>query len=108
MTCPNPAFGENVGIYTAQDKGKVKALEARGTVGRFLMCDTWWTGVTHIVTPQDGDFVIMKGLKPLRADPDMVQLAKPVVVPEGWSDLAVQALATLWTVIRIPNGNPLW
>eukprot|EP00971_Amphidinium_carterae_P301830 5996552-Amphidinium_carterae.1 len=72
------------------------------------MCDTWWTGVTQIVTLQDGDYTIVKGLKPLKADPDMVQLAKPAVVPEGWSDLAVQALATLWTVIRIPNGNPLW
>eukprot|EP00971_Amphidinium_carterae_P174649 3461900-Amphidinium_carterae.2 len=46
ITHPNPAFGENVGIYTSQDKGKVKALEPRGTVGFFLMCDTWWTGVT--------------------------------------------------------------
>eukprot|EP00971_Amphidinium_carterae_P256264 5088050-Amphidinium_carterae.2 len=108
ITYPTPAFGENVGVYAPQDKGKVKALEPRGTVGRFLMCDTWWTGATHIVMPQDGDYTIMKGLKPLRADPDMVQLATPVVVPEGWSDLAVQALATLWTVIRIPNGNPLW
>eukprot|EP00971_Amphidinium_carterae_P040758 799753-Amphidinium_carterae.1 len=72
------------------------------------MCDIWWTGVKHIVTSEDGDFTIKKGLKPLRADPDMVQLAKPVVVPEGWSDIAVQALASLWTVIMIPNGDALW
>eukprot|EP00971_Amphidinium_carterae_P221148 4390528-Amphidinium_carterae.1 len=26
---PNPAFGENVGIYTSQDKHKVKSLEPR-------------------------------------------------------------------------------
>eukprot|EP00971_Amphidinium_carterae_P176007 3488961-Amphidinium_carterae.1 len=38
----------------------------------------------------------------------MVQLAKPVVVPEGWSDIAVHALASLWTVIMIPNGDALW
>eukprot|EP00971_Amphidinium_carterae_P284591 5650288-Amphidinium_carterae.1 len=40
----------------------------------------------------------------------MVQLAKPVVVPEAWSDIAVQALASLWTVIMIPNanGDALW
>eukprot|EP00971_Amphidinium_carterae_P197272 3915687-Amphidinium_carterae.1 len=38
----------------------------------------------------------------------MVQLAKPVVVPEGWSGIAVHALASLWTVIMIPNGDALW
>eukprot|EP00971_Amphidinium_carterae_P274825 5453353-Amphidinium_carterae.2 len=41
------------------------------------MCDTWWTGVTHIVTPEDGDMVIKRGLKPLRADPDIVQQMLP-------------------------------
>eukprot|EP00971_Amphidinium_carterae_P272549 5409816-Amphidinium_carterae.1 len=64
--------------------------------------------MTHIVTPEDGDFLIKKGLKPLRADPAMVQLAKPVVIPEGWSDIAVQALASLWTVIIMPVGDALW
>eukprot|EP00971_Amphidinium_carterae_P333164 6467731-Amphidinium_carterae.1 len=72
------------------------------------MCDTWWTGVTHILASEDGSSVIVKGLKPLRAEPNMVQLAKPVDIPPGWSDLAVQALASLWTVINIPNGSPLW
>eukprot|EP00971_Amphidinium_carterae_P316052 6282219-Amphidinium_carterae.1 len=77
MTYPNPAFGETVGIYTSQDKGKVKALEPRGTVGRFLMCDTWWTdGVTHIVTSEDGDLTIKKGLKPLRL---MIQRSSMIV-----------------------------
>eukprot|EP00971_Amphidinium_carterae_P076998 1521283-Amphidinium_carterae.1 len=95
-----------VGVWTSQDKHKTKALDPRGSLGRFLMCDTWWTGVTHILASEDGDSVIVKGLKPLRAEPNMVQLAKPVDVPPGWSDLAVQALASLWTVIHIPNGSP--
>eukprot|EP00971_Amphidinium_carterae_P255300 5068211-Amphidinium_carterae.1 len=46
---PNPAFGKNVGIYTSQNKHMVKLLEPCGMVGKFLMCDTWWTGVAHIV-----------------------------------------------------------
>eukprot|EP00971_Amphidinium_carterae_P155342 3080783-Amphidinium_carterae.1 len=74
---PNPAFGKNVEIYTSQDKQKVKSLEPRGMVGRFLMCNTWWTGAAHIFTQEEEEFIVNKGLKPIRADPDMVQLAKP-------------------------------
>eukprot|EP00971_Amphidinium_carterae_P290319 5764235-Amphidinium_carterae.4 len=92
-----------VGVWTSQDKKKTKALEPKGSVGRFLTCDTWWTGVTEIVTTdEDGDSVIVRGLKLLRAEPDMVKLSQPVPIPPGWSDLAVQALASLWTVILLP------
>eukprot|EP00971_Amphidinium_carterae_P144927 2871537-Amphidinium_carterae.1 len=95
-----------VGVWTSPDKKKQKTLDPCGSVGRFLMCDTC---VTHILVPDaDGDDAIVKGLKPLKALPEIVQHSQPVEIPPGWSDLAVQALAALWTVIRIPTGNPLW
>eukprot|EP00971_Amphidinium_carterae_P073466 1452579-Amphidinium_carterae.1 len=31
-----------------------------------------------------------------------------VEIPIGWSDLAVTALSTLWTVVHVPSGSPLW
>eukprot|EP00971_Amphidinium_carterae_P078244 1547981-Amphidinium_carterae.1 len=93
--------------HTTTNRQKGEVLEPRGMVGRFLMCDTWWTEV-HILAQEEGEFIVKKGLKPIRADTDMVQLAEPVVVSEGWSDLAVYALASLWAVIMISNGDPLW
>eukprot|EP00971_Amphidinium_carterae_P173033 3430218-Amphidinium_carterae.3 len=65
VTYPHPAFGEMVGGWTSQDKKKAKALDPRGSVGRFLSCDTWWT-------------------------------------------VAVTALASLWTVMLIPNASCKW
>eukprot|EP00971_Amphidinium_carterae_P037156 730153-Amphidinium_carterae.2 len=98
-----------VGVWTSQDNKKTKALDPKGIDGRFFTCDTWWTGVTELLTTgDDGDSVTAKGLKPLRAEPDMVKLSQPVAVPPGWTDLAVQALASLWTVILLPLGEPLW
>ncbi len=41
LPCPHPVFGETVGIWKSQDKDKVKALEPRGAIGRFLRCATW-------------------------------------------------------------------
>eukprot|EP00971_Amphidinium_carterae_P350989 6491841-Amphidinium_carterae.3 len=86
---PHPAFGEMVGVWTSQDKKKTKALDPKGSV-------------EILTTDEEGDSVIVKGLKPLRAEPDMVKLSQPVAIPLGWSDLAVQALASLWTVIADP------
>eukprot|EP00971_Amphidinium_carterae_P110014 2179090-Amphidinium_carterae.1 len=64
-----------IGIWTSQDKKKTKALDPKDSIGRFLTCDTWWTGITEILTTdEEGDSVIAKGLKPLRAEPDMVKL----------------------------------
>eukprot|EP00971_Amphidinium_carterae_P054305 1069858-Amphidinium_carterae.1 len=92
VTYPHPAFGEMVGVWTSQGKKKTKALDPKGSVGRFLTCDTWWTGVTEILTTdEDGRFSLCEKIEAIAS-----------------RTRHVQALASLWTVIVLPRGEPLW
>eukprot|EP00971_Amphidinium_carterae_P228294 4528253-Amphidinium_carterae.1 len=55
VTYPHPTVAEMIGIWTLQHKhNKAKCLDPHGSVGGFLMCDTWWTGVTHVLVKDEG------------------------------------------------------
>eukprot|EP00971_Amphidinium_carterae_P227383 4510098-Amphidinium_carterae.1 len=72
-------FMESVAPQKLNYWGAVNADEA---LKAMLLVISEMAGVAHIVTQEDGEMAVKKGLKPLRADPDMMQFAKPVVVPE--------------------------
>ncbi len=96
-------------MWKSQDKDKVKSLEPRGAIGRFLGCETWKNGQSWILrTTKEGDLEIIKGLKPKPIVPDMVRMAKPAKVPEGWSPLAVHAIASMWKYVMDPDGTGMW
>ncbi len=59
-------------------------------------------------TTKEGELEIIKGLKPKPIVPDMVRMAKPVKVPEGWSPLAVHAIASMWKYVMDPDGTGMW
>ena len=52
--------------------------------------------------------MVRHGLKAQQVESGMIRLAKPTVVPDGWTSLAAQTAASLWTYVVDPEGEGMW
>ena len=102
------AFGEEVGIWRSHYKKQAKSAHNKGAVGRLIAIDPC-NGCILIAKGADvQDPELVSGLQPKTVAVDCLRLSKPRIVPDGWSEDAIQNLAVRWQLFQTPKGKDLW